>query len=94
MFTHLCFLHYSNYLATPNGPPCDNYKVFSSQNRSLTHMYVKLDGLGFLLDAPYVAAPHHGLDAPHHRLDAPFGTRRSSLWLDGLSLGSLAFIVW
>jgi len=57
-------------------------------------MYVKLDGVGFLLDAPYVAAPHHGLDAPHHRLDAPFETRRSSSWLDSLSLGSLAFIVW
>jgi len=50
----------------------------SSQNRSLTHMYVKLDGLGFLLDAPYVAAPHHGLNAPHHRLDVPFETKRSS----------------
>ena len=39
----------------------------------------ELDGLGFLLDAPYVATPHHGLDAPHHRLDAPHGCRRSSL---------------
>ena len=36
------------------------------QNRSLAHVYVKLDGLGLFIDAPYVAAPLHGLDAPHH----------------------------
>ena len=54
-------------------------------------MYVKLDGLGFLLDVPYVAAPHHGLDAPHHRLDAPFETRRSSSWARRSSLGSFGF---
>ena len=35
-------------------------------NRSLAHVYVKLDGLGLFIDAPYVAAPLHGLDAPHH----------------------------
>ena len=46
-----------------------------------------LDDLGFLLDAPYVAAPHHGLDtlllsldAPHHGLDA------LHMVLDGLDL--------
>ena len=50
----------------------------------------ELDGLGFLLDAPYVATPHHGLDAPHHRLDAPFETRRSS-WARRSSLGSFGF---
>ena len=35
-------------------------------NRSLAHVYVKLDGLGLFIDAPYVAAPLHGLDAPPH----------------------------
>ena len=49
-------------LSTPKGPLCN--KVFSSQNRSLAHVYVKLDGLGLFIDAPYVAAPLHGLDAP------------------------------
>jgi len=44
-------------------------------------MCLVLDGLGFLLDAPLVAAPHHGLDALILSLDA------HSMVLDGLVLG-------
>jgi len=40
-----------------------------------------MDGLGFLLDAPYVASPHHELDAPILSLDA------YHMVLDGLVLG-------
>ena len=40
-----------------------------------------MDGLGFLLDAPYVASPHHELDAPILSLDA------HHMVLDGLVLG-------
>ena len=60
-----------------------------------TWMCLVLDGLGFLLDAPYVAAPHHGLNA------LLLKSRRSSSWarrsLHGSRrsrLGAWLFIVW
>ena len=40
-----------------------------------------MDGLGFLLDAPYVASPHHELDAPILSLDT------HHMVLDDLVLG-------
>jgi len=63
------------------------YKVFSLQTVAWSIWAWKclaMDGLGFLLDAPYIASPHHELDAPILSLDA------HHMVLDGLVL-SLGF---